>query len=177
MANWSGVRDKVGVSVLNKLRQLSIDNQIHIQWIPSHVELDGNEVADELAKAGASEVLVPLEPLTYTEIYSQAKLRGKTIWSTPPVHQWYRGHQPSGSLALNCDRQGQTAITRFLSGHLRTMTFSDGLRTFDTCTKCSSEQASPSHILECLGLNHQDLLGSPLLVLDFLRVFGFMDLV
>ncbi|GFW19550.1 transposable element Tc1 transposase [Trichonephila clavipes] len=36
--------------------------------------------------------------------------------------------------------------------------------------KCSSEPATPAHILECLGLTKQDLADVPLLVLDFLKV-------
>ncbi|GFW17895.1 uncharacterized protein TNCV_1134951 [Trichonephila clavipes] len=38
------------------------------------------------------------------------------------------------------------------------------------CTNCSSEPATPAHILECLGLTKQDLADDPLLVLDFLKV-------
>ncbi|GFT27210.1 hypothetical protein TNCV_40481 [Trichonephila clavipes] len=38
------------------------------------------------------------------------------------------------------------------------------------CTKCSSEPASPAHILECLGLTKQDLADDPLQLLEFLKV-------
>ncbi|GFX33280.1 hypothetical protein TNCV_1796531 [Trichonephila clavipes] len=41
---------------------------------------------------------------------------------------------------------------------------------------CSSEPATPAHILECLGLTKQDLADDPLLVLDFMKVYDVMDL-
>ncbi|GFX29298.1 hypothetical protein TNCV_3218321 [Trichonephila clavipes] len=44
------------------------------------------------------------------------------------------------------------------------------------CTNCSSEPATPAHILECLGLTKQDLAEVPLLVLEFLKVYDVMDL-
>ncbi|GFX70006.1 hypothetical protein TNCV_340331 [Trichonephila clavipes] len=42
------------------------------------------------------------------------------------------------------------------------------------CTNCSSEPATPAHILECPGLTKQDLADVPLLVLDYLNVFVVM---
>ncbi|GFX17912.1 RNase H domain-containing protein [Trichonephila clavipes] len=57
------------------------------------------------------------------------------------------------------------------------MKFSEGSKSFEMCTNCSSKPASPSHILECLGLTKQDLADDPLLVLDFLRLYEVMDLV
>ncbi|GFW96061.1 uncharacterized protein TNCV_957751 [Trichonephila clavipes] len=75
------------------------------------------------------------------------------------------------------DERDQTALTRFLRGHLMSLTFVDGIKYFETCTKCSSAQAYPGHILSCLGLTRQDLVQDPLLVLDFIRVNGLVDLI
>ncbi|GFS61736.1 RNase H domain-containing protein [Trichonephila clavipes] len=50
------------------------------------------------------------------------------------------------------------------------MEFSEGRKSFEMCTNCSSEPATPTHILECLGLTKQDLADVPLLVLDFVKV-------
>jgi len=69
LTNWQSVRDSVGVSILKKLKRLSISHQIHLQWIPSQVGLEGNEIADTLAKAGASEASVPSTPLTFLKIF------------------------------------------------------------------------------------------------------------
>ncbi|GFV85470.1 RNase H domain-containing protein [Trichonephila clavipes] len=39
-------------------------HKIHFQWIPSRVDIAGNEIADSLAKAGAGETTTPATPLT-----------------------------------------------------------------------------------------------------------------
>ncbi|CAL1275467.1 unnamed protein product [Larinioides sclopetarius] len=88
----------------------------------------------------------------------------------PPKHPWYQCSQPGGSLAQGFNRQEQTILARFRSGHLKSMKFSEGSKNFKICTNCSSEQASPYHVLECLGLTKQDLADDPLMVLDYLRV-------
>ncbi|GFX76930.1 hypothetical protein TNCV_2257931 [Trichonephila clavipes] len=33
----------------------------------------------------------------------------------PPGHYWYEAKHPSGSLSLQCSKQGQTIVTRFRS--------------------------------------------------------------
>ncbi|GFW73280.1 hypothetical protein TNCV_2799441 [Trichonephila clavipes] len=38
-------------------------------------------------------------------------------------------------------------------------------------------QATPDHLLFCAGLEREDIYSSPLLVYDFLRTLGLMDLV
>ncbi|GBL99228.1 hypothetical protein AVEN_140689-1 [Araneus ventricosus] len=84
LANWHRVRDNTGMNILNKLKRFSVSYRIHLQWIPSHVNIQGNAIADALAKAGADDVSVPSAPLTYLEV--MAKGRNKTIWLIPPVN-------------------------------------------------------------------------------------------
>ena len=124
LANWHSVRDNVGVEILKKLKRLSLSHQIHLQWIPSHVGIEGNEIADTLAKAGASEASVLTASLTSLEIFSRVKSQNKTTWLVTPIHHWYRSSRPGGSLTLDYNRQDQTTLTRFLSGHIRAMKYS-----------------------------------------------------
>ncbi|GBN40428.1 hypothetical protein AVEN_102494-1 [Araneus ventricosus] len=136
LANWHRVRDNTGMNILNKLNSLSVSYRIHPQWIPPHVNIQGNEVADKLAKAGAADASVPSAPLTYLELFSRAKSRNKTNWLIPPVHRWYQGSRPDGCLSIDCNRRDQTTLTRFLSGHIRSLTFSDISNCFEICPKC-----------------------------------------
>ncbi|GFV94078.1 uncharacterized protein TNCV_2957401 [Trichonephila clavipes] len=102
------------------------------------------------------------------EIFFRTKHQNKTAWIVlPPEHHWYQCSRPGGSEAHGFKRQDQTLLARFRNGHLKTMKFSEGFKSFDICTNCSSVPASPDHILECLGLTKKDLADDPLLVLDF----------
>ncbi|GBM63453.1 hypothetical protein AVEN_260891-1 [Araneus ventricosus] len=156
---------------------LYVSYRIHLQWVPSHISIRGNESADALAKAGADDASVPSAPLTYLELFSRAKSKNKTIWLIPPKHHWYQGSRPGDSLSIDCNRRDQTTLTRFLSGHIRNLTSSDNSKCFEICPKCTAEQATPDHILACLGLSQQDLVPNPLLTLDLFRVHRLMDMI
>ncbi|GFW37312.1 RNase H domain-containing protein [Trichonephila clavipes] len=145
---------------------------IHFQWIPSHVNITGNEIADSLARAGAGETTTPDAPITYLELFSKYEAKNNAIWMIPLLHPWYQSKYPGGSLVRGSSRGDPTALTRFLSGHLMSLTFADDIKHFGICPKCSSAQASPGHILSCLGLTRQNLVQDTLLVLDFFRVNG-----
>ncbi|GFW27988.1 RNase H domain-containing protein [Trichonephila clavipes] len=134
LSNWQSVRDNVGVSILTKLKRLSTLHQIHLQWIPSHIDLEENEIVDTLAKAGARELPEPSTPLIFLEIFSRTKHQNKTTWITPPEHHWYQCSCPGGSLAHGFTRQDQTLLARFRSGHIKSMKFSEGRKSFEMCT-------------------------------------------
>ncbi|GBN08793.1 hypothetical protein AVEN_72104-1 [Araneus ventricosus] len=142
------------------------------KWIPSHVSIQGNEIADALAKAGAADASVPSAPLTYLELFSRAKSRNKAILLIPPVHYWYQGSRTGGCLSIDCNRRDQTTLARFLSGHIRSLTFFDNCKSFEICLKCNAEQTTPDHILASLGLSKKDLVPNPLLTLDSLGCTG-----
>ncbi|GBM48158.1 hypothetical protein AVEN_138293-1 [Araneus ventricosus] len=177
LANLHRVRDNTVMNVLNKLKSLSVSYLIHLQWIPSLVNIQGNEITDALAKAGADDASVTSAPLTYLELFSRAKSRNITIWLIPLEHHWYQGSRSGGCLSIYCSRRDQTTLTRFLSGYIRNLTFSDNSECFEICPKCTAEQATPDHILACLGLSQKDLVSNPLLALDFFRVHRLMDLI
>ncbi|GBM56265.1 hypothetical protein AVEN_151943-1 [Araneus ventricosus] len=57
LKDWNNVGDRTGISILKLLRHIGVDHEVHLQWIPSHVDIYGNEVADDLAKQGKAEPL------------------------------------------------------------------------------------------------------------------------
>ncbi|GBN13578.1 hypothetical protein AVEN_120591-1 [Araneus ventricosus] len=69
LANWHRVRDNAGRNILTSL---SVSYRIHLPWIPSHVNIQGNESAHTLAKTGADDALVPSAPLTYLKLFSRS---------------------------------------------------------------------------------------------------------
>ncbi|GBM01619.1 hypothetical protein AVEN_60030-1 [Araneus ventricosus] len=146
-----------------------------IQFISEPVDIYGNEVADNLAKQGTAEPLCSTPSLTFDEIYSIRKNKDLKTWRVPPSHDWYKRSSPGGSICLSCDRADQTALSRFVSGHLRSCSFSHGNKVFPVCAKCGVASESPEHILSCLRLSRETFETDPLLALDFLRVSGLMD--
>ncbi|GBM42154.1 hypothetical protein AVEN_99070-1 [Araneus ventricosus] len=93
----------------------------------------------------------------------------------PSTQDLYKRSSPGGSIGLACDRADQRALSRFVSGHLRSCSFSHGNKVFTVCAKCGVASASPEHILSCLRLSRETFETDPLLALDFLRVSGLMD--
>ncbi|GFT85143.1 putative RNA-directed DNA polymerase from transposon BS [Trichonephila clavipes] len=151
LSDWTNVGDKTSVSILKNLKELSQQHEIYFQWIPSHIGLFGNDTADLLAK--------------------------EELWKTPPTHPWYNRQAPGGALSIKADRVVQTTISRLASGHIRGLSFNLGQKIYENCTKCNLVQATPDHLLFCAGLDREDIYSSPLLVYDFLRTLGLMDLV
>ncbi|GFY02306.1 uncharacterized protein TNCV_3501881 [Trichonephila clavipes] len=130
LSNWQSVRNNVGVSILTKLKRLSASHQIHMQWIPSHINLEGNEIVETLAKASACEVP---DPSPFWRFSLELNTRTKNHLD-PPGHHLYQCSRPGGSLAHGFTRQDQTLLARFRSDHMKTMTFSEGRKSFEMCT-------------------------------------------
>ncbi|GFV48323.1 RNase H domain-containing protein [Trichonephila clavipes] len=160
-------------------QQLSDRHPIHLQWVPSHVGLLGKAVVDDLAKAATCNPVDPEDHmvLTSTEIYSRAKELICRTWVVPPVHPWYFHRHPGSAISFKGSWSYQTAFSRFSTGHLRCMNFEGGKRSFPICPKCNISPFSPQHILQCLGFSCEEAVASPLLFLDFVQIYGLMDLV
>ncbi|GFT14907.1 RNase H domain-containing protein [Trichonephila clavipes] len=165
--------DSTSRSILNLFQPLSDRHPIHLQWVPSNVGFLGNEVADDLAKAATGNHMV----LTSTEIYSGAKELICRTWVVPPVHPWYFQRHPGSAISFKGSRSHQTAFSQFSTSHLRCMNFEGGKRSFPICPKCNINPFSPQHILQCLGFSYEEAVASLLLFLDFVQIYGLMDLV
>ncbi|GBO41692.1 hypothetical protein AVEN_176227-1 [Araneus ventricosus] len=63
LSNWRNTGDKTGTDIVNKLRIYSSNNGIHLQWIPSHVDLFFNDLVDKLAMEGSAEPLEVYLPI------------------------------------------------------------------------------------------------------------------
>ncbi|GBL95834.1 hypothetical protein AVEN_227091-1 [Araneus ventricosus] len=129
---------------------------------------------DDDAKNGVQQWLSSLAAFFFEEGIDKKNKDLKT-WRVPSSHDWYKRSSPGGSIGLACDRADQTALSRFVSGHLRSCSFSHGNKVFPVCTKCGVASASPEHILSCLRLSRETFEMDSLLALDFVRMSGLMD--
>ncbi|GBM04396.1 hypothetical protein AVEN_35578-1 [Araneus ventricosus] len=177
LSNWRNIGDKTGTDIVNKLRIYSSHNDIHLQWIPSHVDLFFNDLADDLAKEGSAEPLDNRGLLTYREIFSKVRADNNRILRIPPIHDWYQQKHLGAALELKGDRKLQTTITRFISGHTHTLSYVQGQKVFPACLECNTHQFTPDHLLSCMELEKRNLFESPALVRDFLWASGLLDLV
>ncbi|GFX93885.1 gag-pol [Trichonephila clavipes] len=146
----TGLKEALSIPGANSIWILS-DTRNAIQHLSNwhkHASIAGNEIADALGKDGTAQPNMNSALFTYSELHSS--YINKKISTVPPAHHWYEAKRPGGSLSLQCSRQEQTILTRFRSGHLRTLTFKDGNTVFPICVRCSACKASPAYILVCV---------------------------
>ncbi|UYV69677.1 hypothetical protein LAZ67_7000182 [Cordylochernes scorpioides] len=176
LSHTGELRDKVSRNIIGYLQKFSKTSKIHLQWIPSHVGIEGNEAADVLAKKGTKEPLPQKNKLTFKEIETVAKTKINKNWRIPPKHSWYSGVNPGGALNIR-NRQHQTTLTRFRTGHLKPLKIENNNKIYPTCPKCSLAPAAPEHILACIRCTKQDLWESPLLIIKQLEEHELMEFV
>ncbi|GBO04409.1 hypothetical protein AVEN_17956-1 [Araneus ventricosus] len=150
---------------------------LHLQWIPSHVNLKYNDIADSLAKEGTTMPQAHVEALTYLELCSRRKALINISWRHPPAHSWYRCEGSGAAIRFKGVRKDQTVLARLSSGHLKTLRFSRGYKKLTICTKCNMIEATPQHLLHCVALAYDDLLKRPDFVLEVMRANDLMDLI
>ncbi|GBM01040.1 hypothetical protein AVEN_55546-1 [Araneus ventricosus] len=151
-------------------------SRVCIQWIPSHVGVFGNEVADLLAKEGSALPSSASGELFASEISSIHRAKANSTWKVPPAHEWYAGSRPGLSLQSEGTRSAQTALARLRSGHIESLKFVDKEKTYSSCP-CSCP-ASPAHVIDRTGASGRLLWSegeNGLVVL--LERHGIMDLV
>ncbi|GFV33751.1 probable RNA-directed DNA polymerase from transposon BS [Trichonephila clavipes] len=115
--NWTQVGDKTSISILHNLKLISKHHDVHFQWIPSHVDIFGNEQADRLARESCSLLTTYSPVITYSEHQSKINRQLSKEWKIPPSHHWYASREPGSFLDVNCDRASKTAISRLARGH------------------------------------------------------------
>ena len=157
-------------SLLNSLSQFKV---VHLQWIPGHSSLPGNDLADSLAKAGASldpsRISVFLAPLI-----SSQRLSLYTSWRRSVQSGFFQHQIPSVSPEeLTFPRSARCALSRLRCNGNSTLLNSYLHRVGRAETPCSnsgSESQDLSHlVLDCPALDH-------LRRAIFVHTLSFLDL-
>ncbi|GBM20749.1 hypothetical protein AVEN_105973-1 [Araneus ventricosus] len=176
LKNWPKIPEKTGQGIISKIVSLSQKSRVCIQWIPFHVGVFGNEVADLLEKEGSALPSTASGELFASEISSIHRAKANSTRKVPPTHEWYARNRPGLSLQFEGTRSAQTALARLRRGHIESLEFVGKEKTYSSCP-CSCP-ASPAHVIDCIGASARLLWSegeNGLVVL--LERHGIMDLV
>ncbi|GFV12648.1 RNase H domain-containing protein [Trichonephila clavipes] len=144
-------------------------------WVPSHVNVCGNEITDDSARECCHKDSTHGGCLTFSEIATRAKQDISFSWRQSPVHVWYEGSCPDAVLLRTSSRQDETFLVRLRSGHTSAQRHAAGLKVYFPCPNCNVTKATPAHILACIGCRKNQLLSSPAKVIHCLKTHGFVD--
>ncbi|GFV93548.1 RNase H domain-containing protein [Trichonephila clavipes] len=109
-----------------------------LQWIPAHVNIEGNECTDSLAKEGRNDdQLCPTITLADANAVANYRLLPHR-YKKPLI------------VDFDCSRNLTSILARLRTGHFKGMKIkSDKTRTYIPCKNCTEAQLTPDHILEC----------------------------
>ncbi|XP_042882932.1 uncharacterized protein LOC122259980 [Penaeus japonicus] len=149
---------------------------VSVQWIPSHVNIPGNEIVDTAAKEAASldSIQEEQEPISFAAV--KAHIR-REIRDPPIAHertaQTYKGYTTDKDKEIR-SRADQVVLARLRSGHhknLRAYQHRIDESVDPTCPHCPDKDHTLQHWLtECdrtMG-ERQRIFGTPSLTLDIL---------
>ena len=141
------------------LNKLARGRTVTLRWVPGHVGIEGNEVADKLAKEGAGIGFIGMEPCVPV---SRMVIKGKIReWGWKSFHKRWRNlntcrqaregirEQTEGDLRslLQLSRKELRNVIVILTGHgnLGRHLHKMGLVDTPRCQKCQGEEETPGH--------------------------------
>jgi ribonuclease HI len=141
-----------GSSEMSEVRQLldSAPTLVHLQWIPGHCDLPGNDRADEEAKRAAASTDQGQRPVTLASARALVK---RTIADPPPTHPRVAavyGNTPP-SLLSPTSREEEVLVAQLRSGHcprLRAYRKLVDPTADPLCQRCQEEEETVEHWLQ-----------------------------
>ena len=138
------------------------------QWIPSHVNIEGNEVADSLAKMGSEMGPVNSPFTTLEKILSQIDKNFSEEWmqdwsSSIKGRSYFQLHRTRTKMNYSdMTRKDQVTISQLKSGHFPCGKYLQKVRKRDTasCLLCQEEDETIEHILFKCSRIDRGLLGA-----------------
>uniref|UniRef100_A0A224XSM0 ribonuclease H n=1 Tax=Panstrongylus lignarius TaxID=156445 RepID=A0A224XSM0_9HEMI len=191
----------------DRLNYLGRENKVTLFWVPGHVGIEGNEMADALARDGAASPLLGPEPFCgvsdrylIEELRKEEEAKRSELWNSLPGLRQAKiclgnYNQKRSVACINLGKNKLRILTGFLTGHcrLRGHLTKLGLENDSTCRFCGEEGETPVHVLtDCaaviqkrfrnLGSYQEEEEGNipslePLGILGFLRDLNLMGVL
>lgn len=151
------------LEVLEELAQL---NSLVLRWVPAHSEIEGNEVADDLAKLGLQDPFYGPEPAfgissksAKFQIQTRVRVDHERVWKFKRAGMsrlFIKGpSQASTEGLLQLSRNQLRAVAGILTGHwhLNRHLTTIGVRNNATCERCLEDDETSLHVLcQCAAL-------------------------
>jgi ribonuclease HI len=127
------------VEIRNNVRQLMMQNwSIHFGWVKAHIGIEGNELADKLAKEAVEddgELMIVYKRIPLTTVATELKKEGLTKWH----RQWEstdkealcRSFFPTAEQRLKLKIPMTLEFTAIVSGHEKTKSYLDRFKLID----------------------------------------------
>jgi ribonuclease HI len=165
LSSLIGIKTGSAYSSLNTINDISdlvdsMDVNVKLVWIPSHLGIIGNETVDKLALCARENNVAVLEiPLSLSElnikIQNYVIMKWQNLWCFSESGKFYREIEPNVSLSIlyeNKKRKKETTITRLRFGVCLTNDYLYKINVLpsDKCQHCCDSVETVRHLLlEC----------------------------
>ena len=145
------------IKLISTIKMAGID--LHLCWIPGHVDVSGNEEADRLAKEALNKTSIDIEvDLEMKEAYKKVDAHimksWQDRWNTEVKGRYYHAIQPTVSKTIKFrtrHRKKETTITRLRIGRCGLNHYLHQNQQHNTgkCDKCNVPETIDHYLTEC----------------------------
>ncbi|XP_062704816.1 uncharacterized protein LOC134287172 [Aedes albopictus] len=154
-------RSKIVIACRTQIEELNSANAVHLLWVPGHSSIAGNELADELARSGASHDFIGPEPAIpiskcwiKLQIHTWAVTQHRQYWNSLESCRQTKLYSAEPSLWVakyltNMSKQNCSMLVKALTGHCRLSYHMAIIQQADSfaCDSCESDYGTSYHLI------------------------------